>query len=306
MKKSIKEYFVFTRSERNGFIILIFLIIILIATKQILPVLLSKKTIDYSEWDEEIVEFEKALLYTKDHSDRKGNAAEYYSSLYDTITLYHFDPNTMSKEQWMSFGLSEKQTNTILKYRAKGGKFYRKEDLKKIYTISDTQYEYLAPYITISGNIGEKDTGKYAASDNKTQIISTKSMIELNSADSIQLLSLPGIGPVFAGRIIKYRNLLGGYYNKEQLLEVYYFTQENLNTIYDAIKVDTSKIFKIDLNTATYFQFIKHPYLNKFQVNSILAYRDYVGRINNMNELSDSNILDGEVYHQLTPYLQIK
>jgi len=87
-------------------------------------------------------------------------------------------------------------------------------------------------------------------------------IVNLNAADSAGLLPLSGIGPVFAGRIIKYRDRLGGFFYKEQLLEVKYFTQEMLDKIQDNIVIDTSLIQKLPINKLEFKEILRHPYVD--------------------------------------------
>ena len=44
--------------------------------------------------------------------------------------------------------------------------------------------------------------------------------VELNTADSAMLDAVRGIGPYYAKKILRYRELLGGYYSVEQLKEI--------------------------------------------------------------------------------------
>ena len=99
-------------------------------------------------------------------------------------------------------------------------------------------------------------------------------VIELNTADSLQLVSLPGIGPYYASRIMKYRSMLGGFVSKKQLLEVYGFNPETYNLVKDRVTVDTSMIVKIDINNATFKEVLKHPYFDYKTTLRVVRCRD--------------------------------
>ena len=129
--------------------------------------------------------------------------------------------------------------------------------------------------------------------------------IELNSADSVELTKLNGIGPVFASRIIRYRNLLGGFYKKEQLLEVYNFPEETFKSLENKIDADPNKIKKIPLNLATFADLLRHPYLNREQVQAIINYRNKNGAYQSINDLTQNNILDSLTFLKVEPYLEI-
>lgn len=127
--------------------------------------------------------------------------------------------------------------------------------------------------------------------------------IDINRADSLHLLPLPGIGPVYAGRIIKYRNLLGGFVSVEQLEEVYGIPGETVELIKDHIHFDTSVIRKIPLNDATFKELLKHPYLEYEDVKAIVNYREFEGTIQSFQELRDNFILQDSLMDRVLPYL---
>lgn len=112
--------------------------------------------------------------------------------------------------------------------------------------------------------------------------------IELNTADSIQLQELKGIGPGFARRIIIYREKLGGYYAKEQLMEVYGFTDKLYNLIKNDITVDASKIRKMNVNRMDISHLKRHPYISYYEAKAIYDYRMQQpdARIKSIEELS--------------------
>lgn len=87
-------------------------------------------------------------------------------------------------------------------------------------------------------------------------------LIEINSADSVDLVSLPGIGKVFAARIMKYRNMLGGFYDPNQLMEVYGFDAEKFLKLENRITINAGLISKINVNTEEFKVVLKHPYID--------------------------------------------
>ena len=164
------------------------------------------------------------------------------------VESFRFDPNTVSIEDLQRLGFSEKQAISIDNYRLKGGRFRRKEDFAKSFVVADSVYQRLAPYIDIP-------------------------KIDINSADSTLLVSLPGIGAYFASKIIEYRERLGGYSYKEQLLDIYHFDRDKLNQIGDLIKVGPNKPFP--LWTASEEELKSHPYIGSYRAaRSIILYRE--------------------------------
>lgn len=98
--------------------------------------------------------------------------------------------------------------------------------------------------------------------------------INLNTADSAALMTLHGIGAVYASRIIKYRNLLGGYYDKSQILEVYGITKETYSLFCDDIVASADDIVKIPVNTASFKEILHHPYFDYDMVVKIVRARE--------------------------------
>lgn len=130
--------------------------------------------------------------------------------------------------------------------------------------------------------------------------------VDINRADSAGLLPLPGIGPIFAGRIIKYRNLLGGFVSVDQLLEVYGIPEETLDMIRDRIEIDTSAIRQICLDSASFTEFLRHPYLDYEQVKALVNYRDFEGTVQSLQQLRDNFTLSDSVLDKIGPYLKLK
>jgi competence ComEA-like helix-hairpin-helix protein len=132
--------------------------------------------------------------------------------------------------------------------------------------------------------------------------VTSQSQININRADSAQLLPLPGIGPVFAGRIIKYRDLLGGFVRMEQLGEVYGLKQETLEMIKDHIHIDTSSIRKLHMDSASFRELLRHPYLDLEEVKALVAYRNFKQDISTLEELRANAILEDSTIQRVAPY----
>ena len=203
----------------------------------------------------------------------------------------------MSKSELKNLGLPEKQINTLINYRKKGGVFYKNEDLLKIYGIEKEQFEVLNPYIVI-------EVKNKQESVNIKNVV--KELLELNTASKEDLTSLNGIGDSFAERIIKYRDLLGGYYEKEQIFEVYGMDSSRFFGFSQDIIIDTNQINKLNLNEADFKILVRHPYLNKYQTGAILKYRELEGKFTNIEQIHQNNLLLKEKFVKLKPYLKLK
>jgi DNA uptake protein ComE-like DNA-binding protein len=133
-----------------------------------------------------------------------------------------------------------------------------------------------------------------------------KKLIDLNNCDSAMLVALPGIGPVLSARIIKYRKLLGGFASVNQLREVYGLPQETFEIIKGKVFADTSAINVININTAGYKELSGVPYLENYEIKSILKYRELTGRISAINDLTKNNLITVEKAGKVKPYINFR
>ena len=130
-------------------------------------------------------------------------------------------------------------------------------------------------------------------------------LLEMNSADSISLLELRGIGPVFSGRIIKYRTLLGGYHDKQQLLEVYGMDSIRLSGFRASITIKSDSLRRINLRTAQFKEILRHPYISYEMVKAFVNYRDKSGPPDRIDLIWDQSIWPDSLFEKLNPYLSV-
>jgi len=303
------EFFHFSRKERKGIISLMMIILLLVLLDFFLDYFIPEhKTQRDSKFKKEILAFESSLK-TKDIN--KTEAFNHYTpeekGNNKVAELFFFDPNTATRYELARLGLSDKQINTLKKYLTKGGEFYKKEDLKKIYGIGESTYNRLKDYIDIEKKQDNKPviSRKNTLQDQPIEILK-KVKIDLNEADTSQLILLKGIGSIYAGRICKYRELLGGYVSIDQLTEVYGLPEMTVSNMEDKVKIDSLNIQRINVNKAEFKDIIKHPYIDKYQTQAILKYREIKGSISDLNELSVNNIFTIEELRKLKPYLSCK
>ena len=234
------------------------------------------------------------------------------------IELFSFNPNTTSKTDFERLGLSPKTAQSIINYRNKGGKFYKSEDLKKIYTLNEVDYERLKSYIDIpkiettnteiSKTEAEEDDGIMGfATAPKTDYIkkSTTVKIDINTAQVEDLQQLKGIGEGYAKRIIKYRNDLGGFISINQIQEVYGISKEIFEQIQPQLIQTSKAIQKININTADYKTLVSHPYIDSKRANAIIKYRNQHGDFKSVEDLKNIYAISAKVLEQIKPYLVI-
>lgn len=204
-----------------------------------------------------------------------------------------FDPNTADIDRLTEFGFDRFQANNVIQFRKREGKFKSKNELLKIYGVDSVFYKAIEKHILI-------ELPNEITSLNSNRV---NPHVELNSADTTELMKLAGIGFVYANRIIKYRNLLGGFHSTSQLLEVYNLPAETIKNIENSISVDTTLIKRIRINFAEYADLLRHPYLNKTQVATILKHRDINGPFQSIGQLETNGLIDTDTFQKLKPYL---
>lgn len=305
MKKRIfDEYFSFSSSEKRSILIISILILLGIIATSIVKYIPQEKGQFSEEQREEINKLVKELSENdkpEDYSEAKNRK--------NTRTLFPFDPNSATTKELEKIGLSERQIRTIRNYLSSGGKFYHKEDFRKIYTISEEEYLIYEPYIKIENSVQtpikkeeEQISEGITHPENNSEF--RKNKVELNSAEFYELTIVKGIGKVYGNRMLKYRDLLGGFYKKEQLMEVYGINDTVYNNIISQIEIDTSLVRTIDLNSALYKDLIRHPYLDSYNTQAILNYRDFKKKKIKKEDLLRNNILSKEVFAKVSPYLE--
>lgn len=290
MKNLLRTCFSFTSRERNGIIVLLVIIAAISAFKVWItfheP---AEVNIDNEELISQITAFENlSAIHDEAQDDSYVFSVE---ELYETPKLFSFDPNTVTENELMQIGLNEKVVRTLLNYRRKGGRFYNREDLKKIYGMTIEEYERIEPYVIIEKQ-NERTNTRYSSLK-----------IDLNQADSSALMRLRGIGPVLANRIVKYRALLGGYCNTEQLKEVYGISDSLFISLRQFVYADSSGIKRININLTTEQHLSSHPYIGTYYAKGIIQYRQYVKKISGIQELFDNNLIPENKQKILVYYL---
>lgn len=211
----------------------------------------------------------------------------------NSTQLFRFNPNLATDKDFASLGLTDRQISNIRKYQNKGGTFRNLNDFFKIYGLNEAQKKSLADFVFFD------EPNDLHSSDIE---VKNEKLIELNDADSTLLKQLPGIGTKLSKRMIKYRDLLGGFYSREQLKEVYGLNEVTILGFSKLITIDTTKIRKLNLNFADEFEFSRHPYLSKKQAAKIVKFRTKNGSFHQLSVLQDSMILNIEEFKRIRPY----
>ncbi|MDB9932003.1 helix-hairpin-helix domain-containing protein [Flavobacteriales bacterium] len=209
-----------------------------------------------------------------------------------SISLFNFDPNTVTQNELQNLGFSSKQAKTLKNFREMGGRFKSKEDLKKIYGVSDKLYQSLEPYIQFP----EKEV--------KEEIQETLEIVELNSAKFYEIKKGLNITSKQAGMVISYREKIGGFVNLSQLNEVYGLEDFDLKSL-AKVEINLQSISLININTATFKELVAHPYLSFSDVKKIVNYRDMHGDFVDLEQIHQNNLINLKQYRKIAEYLTL-
>lgn len=315
MKKHfINDYFSFTSKERKGVVLVLVILLLIILSPLFFRFFIKDKKYNHQDFENEIAQLK--TLQTDSASVR--NYTKYrntYSKDYFSKTekseenihaeVFYFDPNTASFTEWQRLGVKAKTINTIEKYISKGGKFYKPEDIQKIWGLSPVDAKRLMPYVSI------KNEAKQYTSFEKKEYPKTKtayspkvlSPIDVNLADTAAFISLPGIGSKLSQRIISFRDKLGGFYSIDQVGETYLLPDSTFQKIKPRLSITKTAIKKININTASIDEMKQHPYLRYNIANAIFQYRQQHGNFNSVEDVKKIMLVTADVFDKAFPYL---
>jgi len=277
IKKIIRDFFSLSKAEQYGVIVLVFLILLFSVVYFTLPAMVKSHEFDNTEMVAQIKLFQarQKQIYDSLQIEKIQSLGQLSEALAnERLHPFPFEPNKLPRNLWLKLGLTNRQIDVIKNYEAKGGKFYTKSDLKKLYSISEAEFKVLEPYIVIKPLFSAKGD---EIIDNRKQRKTIFKVTEINSADTNVLKGNLNIPYWLGKRVVAYRNKLGGFYSKKQLLEVYGMKKKYYSNIAGYVVVDTNKIHKICINQTGFKQLLHHPYCNYKLTKKIFDARKKAG-----------------------------
>jgi competence protein ComEA len=218
--------------------------------------------------------------------------------------FFSFDPNSIGKKELDSMGFPGFISERMIKYRNAGGRFQVRNDIKKIYGLNDDFYQKIKPYLLLPDEVSVNKNNRIADKAIK-QNDPVPDQFDLNTVDSVVLINLKGIGPVLAGRIIKYRSLLGGYVSKDQLKEVFGIKDTVLLRLKAACYIEPEfKASQIKVNFAEWKDLARHPYIGKNNARLLLKYRDSRGPFHSIDDLGNVKNFNDSLISKLEYYIE--
>ena len=292
-----REWFTFSKQDQRGILLLAALIIIVLILLWTKPMWQHQKPYEPYTPD--------SLLLSLTNLHQKSTPIK--------VVLHPFDPNTADSLELLSVGLPPYVIRNILRYRKAGGVFRKPSDLARIYGMHDTIFAHVEPYITIPTKKHTAELPYSATSPDTTrrehpyaEYMRAKykpgKFVELNTADTAELVKIPGIGPVRAQRIVEYRNALGGYHSIRQVHEACDLPEH----LGDWVHISTPTIRKLQINDVSLSQLRAHPYLNFYQARAIIGLRKREGAIRSVRQLIFLDEFTEEDLTRLAPYLSFQ
>ncbi len=294
LRHQIRNYFGFSRAETNGFVLLLVIISIALFSKPVYHAWVSNRSVDFSEERKTL----DSLTEKWELQKKEANSVPLDEEI--AVAFFEFNPNTVTSEELEALGFSERLKKGLINYRAMGGGFRIKSDLKKLYGMDSAFYKSLYPFILLPEKIVYEKT-TFPESKKRTEAFN------LNEGDTTQFQMIYGIGSVLAKRIVKYRERLGGFVNTDQLSEVYGLDSVVVKQILKSSFLNEDFMpRKININTADEALLSSHPYFSKKIARTIVTYRFQHGNYQSVNDLRKINLMDKKTVDKIYPYLTVE
>jgi competence protein ComEA len=294
LKALIRSVFAFSRSETNGFLILLPLMALIIFSEPAYRYWFVRQTKDFSRDSVRL----DSLMATWRWEEKEDSTDK-------EIRLFSFDPNKTSANDLEKNGFSSSLANRIVNYRNKGGKFSIKSDLLRVYGMDTLLYKRLYAFIDLPETKATKNNPVKEQSFIKSKTVNVK--LDLNEADTAQLVKVYGIGKRLSERIIKYRNRLGGFVSMDQLKEVYGLDSTVIKDISTKFLVaENYQPVQLSINISSEKELGSHPYLSFKLAKAIVAYRFQHGNFAVLDDLTKVQLLSEKDFKRIKPYLTLE
>ncbi len=293
IKSWIRIFFGFSRTETNGFLILLPLMAVILFSE---PLYRWYRTTQPQDFSKDAMSLD-SLIAQLNWNSRDTILIQEKATV--TIHLTAFDPNKATQKELSALGLKDFLIRRIVRYREKGGVFRKKADVLKIYGMDSSWYNQ------VQGSMIFPQKKEPISKTPSTRKRSDEPM-DINEADSLQLLKIYGIGPALSKRIRTFRDRLGGFVSLEQLHEVYGLDSAVVRQLKKKFVVREGFIPRqIPLNTAT-LEGLLHPYIKRREAQAILSYRLQHGEFTSIEQLAEINLLTHAWIAHVMPYLTLK
>ena len=288
-----KSHFVFNRSQQNGTILLVAIIVVL---------QLVYFYVDFSKKENPSAIDEQQLAQFQEKID----SIKLTSSEVSVVKIFPFNPNLITDYKGYTLGMSLEEIDRLHAYRAGDKWVNSSEDFQLVTKISDSLLEKISPYFKFPDWVtSERSSSKTKVSNSIQKAFKDK--IDLNTATAQELTLVKGIGEVLSGRIVNYRNKIGGFVDDLQLKDIYGLNYELREEIQSHYTVKSQPEIKIlNINEASVLELSSIPYINYELAREIVNYRLLHERISNFEELSKIKEFPSEKIDRIALYLSVE
>ena len=210
--------------------------------------------------------------------------------------------DTASVAALAAIGFSKYQATIIFNYLKKGGAIYTVKDLAKIYSIDQKTIDLTQSKIIFSDSASRKSQPK----TNPLFVKKVLKKVELNSCDSAALDSVFYMSSYLAGRLINYRNRLGGFFELAQIQLIYGIDTTVYAKIANHLSLDTTNIKRIDINKVSLERLAQHPYIGYKLAKVMVNYRAQHGEFKSKSDLKKIILINEEIFRKIERYILIQ
>lgn len=285
---TLKSYFQFTKSQRSGIIFLVLLCIIFQS---------AYFFIDFKSPTNDSKEKQEWLAFQTEIDSLKQIKRDYIPK------IYPFNPNFITDFKGQKLGMSVAEIDRLLAFRKTNKYVNTPEDFQKVTKISDSLLATMAPYFKFPDWVTNKKEfkTKYKSFENKKEKIV---VLDINQATKEDLIKVYGIGPALSDRILKLKDLLGGFVSMEQMNDVWGLSPEVVENLNKNFKVSVfPKVNKVDINNASIKELMLFPYFKYALAKAIVTYRSMNGDFKNNADLTKINGFPNEKLNIISLYL---
>ncbi len=296
-----------------GILLLFSGIVSLTALPFFYPYLIKSKVYDHAAFEKAIASLKMAQADSLTAKQIQGNnkynerVAWSNNKAYIQAEVFYFDPNSTSAADWKRLGIRDKTIETIQKYLSKGGRFYKKEDIGKIWGLNKVEVQRLLPYVKIRTDIFSKPAAKneykkieYKRAGNRPLVV------DINKGDTAAFIALPGIGSKLSTRIVHFREKLGGFHRVEQVGETFGLHDSTFQKIKGYLEINDPTLRHININNATVDEMKAHPYIRFVLAKAIVQYRTQHGNYMAVDDIKKIMTVTEDVFNKMAPYLSIQ
>jgi DNA uptake protein ComE-like DNA-binding protein len=306
MKKWWNAYFYWNSRERKGIFYLLIIVLLLAGVNLYLRTLNPEMPAPDAEFLALANRYNSPDEEEEDPSPAKTYGSTSFRNTHKSPKKFKkpdgpFNPNGLAISEWIKLGLSEAQAESIKRFEDKGGVFRSKEDLRKMYVISEEFYNHIEPYLVFPERVSSEPKAKESVYPQSR----TVQKVDINTADSAQLEMLPGVSPNMVSYILKTRAKFGGFHTIEQLRDYRGFRPEYFEKLSAKAYVSEVKIKPVHLNYCTFSELLAVPGLDFETVKSIIKHRERNGHFQKTEDLVTLNLAEPGLYAKIAPYLTV-